>query len=181
MLDAKLSAVRDFLARELKPTRKLVNAVVFKDDTMAEAVFTEPGNEPEPAALPPPPAPAAPRAGVTVAQPTQGCPAPDFVQAEIRAAIVLEHFLTQGQIQDFRTHNRFVSTGVDTGHRYMLTSRSRRDQLGSYGGRSLFDLDEGRAYCVHDWTIPAAEELLCLHVLLSLPGRESYLREIPDV
>jgi hypothetical protein len=187
-LDAKLSTVRDFLAKQLKPTRKLVNAVVFKDGAIAEVAFTEPGEGPEPE--PPAPAPAppettpkpsrSPRAGATVANPTQGCPPPDFEYAEIRAAIVLEHFLTQDQIRDFRTYNRFVSVGVDTGHRYMLTSRLRRNELRSYAGRSLFDLDEGRAYCVHDWTIPAAEELLSLHVLLSLPGRESYLRAIPD-
>jgi hypothetical protein len=181
VLAAKLSTVRNFLARQLKPTRKLVNAVVFKDDTMAEATFSEPGEGPEPEVPPPPRAPSpTPRAGVTVANPTQGCPPPDFDHAEIRAAIVLEHFLTPGQIEDFREYNRFVSVGADTGHRYMLTSRLRRDQLRSHGGRSLFDLDEHRAYCVHDWTIPAAEELLSLHVLLSLPGRESYLRAIPD-
>jgi hypothetical protein len=115
-----------------------------------------------------------------VAQPTRGCPAPDFSQADIRAAIVLEHFLTQQQREDFRTYNRFITTGADTGHRYMLTSRLRKDQLRKYGNRTLFDLDEDRAYCVHDWLIPAAEELLALHIFVGLPGREAYLRAIPD-
>lgn len=183
-LDAKLATVRDFLARQLKPTRKLVNAVVFKDGSMAELAFTEPPAEsPEAEVSPPAPARApspTPRAGSTVANPTRGCPPPDFDQADIRAAIVLENFLSGAQVQDFRIQNRFISTGADTGHRYMITSRLRRDQLAMYGGRSLYDLDERRAYCVHDWSIPAAEELLALHVLLSLPGREAYLRAIPE-
>jgi len=45
--------------------------------------------------------------------------------------------------------------------------------------RSLFDVDEHMAYCVHDWEVPAAEEMLALHAFLSVPGLESYLRAIP--
>ena len=33
-----------------------------------------------------------------------------------------------------------------------------------------------RALCVHDWVVPAPEEMLSLHLLLQLPGWESYLR-----
>jgi hypothetical protein len=38
----------------------------------------------------------------------------------------------------------------------------------------------GRAFCVHDWTVPASEEMLALHLFLTMPGREHYLRDIPD-
>jgi hypothetical protein len=196
-LDVDLDTARNYLARQLKPDRKLVNAVLFKDGTLTEAAFTEPAAEgaegtTEPrvlaSAAPPPanPAPAAqepsrrPVAGTTVAAPTRGCPAPDFSAAELRAAHVLSHFLTAEQLIDFRLYNRFISIGATTGHRYMLTSRFRRAELGKYGGRSLYDLDEQRGYCVHDWTVPAAEELLGLHVFLQLPGKEAYLREIPE-
>jgi hypothetical protein len=34
--------------------------------------------------------------------------------------------------------------------------------------------------CVHDWQVPAAEELLSLFVHLQLPGCETYVRAIPD-
>lgn len=195
-LDVDLDTARNYLARQLKPDRKLVNAVLFKDGTLTEAAFTEPPAEgtaeaSEPrvlaSAAPPPPAAAPPRepprqavAGTTVAAPTQGCPAPDFSAAELRAAYVLSHFLTPEQLTDFRQYNRFITIGATTGHRYMLTSRFRRAELGKYGGRSLYDLDEQRGYCVHDWTVPAAEELLGLHVFLQLPGKEAYLREIPE-
>jgi hypothetical protein len=194
-LDVGLETARDYLARQLKPDRKLVNAVLFKDGSLTEAAFTEP-EEPEEDAeprvlasaapaptetAPPPVEPAAQAvAGTTVASPTRGCPAPDFSQAEIRAIRVLTQFLNPEQRQDFRRFNRFVSVGASTGHRYMLTSRFRRDELGKYGGRSLYDLDERRSYCVHDWMVPAAEELLALHIFLSLPGKEHYLREIPE-
>lgn len=196
-LDVDLETARNYLARQLKPDRKLVNAVLFKDGTLTEAAFTEPAADgadeaAEPrvlaSAAPPPPAAAPPSpepsrravAGTTVAVPTRGCPAPNFSAAELRAAHVLSHFLTPEQLTDFRRYNRFISIGATTGHRYMLTSRFRQAELGKFGGRSLYDLDEQCAYCVHDWTVPAAEELLGLHVFLQLPGKESFLREIAE-
>jgi hypothetical protein len=196
VLDVGMAAVRDLLARELKPNRKLVNAVLFKDGTMAEATFAEDhepvaGLDPPvegPHAAPPPPA-ATPRttpprqrpaAGATVAAPERGCPAPDFSPAEIRAKQVLHVFLDEEQRQDIVLYDRFVAVGHDTGHRYMLVSRTNRKQLDLFGGRTLYDLDEDRAYCVHDWDVPSGEELLALLVFLRIPGKESYLREIPE-
>lgn len=193
VLEAKLNVVRDFLTRQLKPDRKLVNAVLFKDGTLAEASFLEgSGDEeqgtpqtPEPKPPPPPPVapptpPRRPAAGATVAQPTIGCPAPDFSPAEVRAKQVLQRFLTPQQESDFLLHDRFVTVGADTGHRYMLTSRTNPRELKAFGHRTMYDLDEGRAYCVHDWTVPSGEELLALHLFLTLPGHESYLRSIPE-
>jgi hypothetical protein len=33
--------------------------------------------------------------------------------------------------------------------------------------------------CVHDWEVPAAEEMLALKLFLSLPEREQYIRDLP--
>lgn len=169
-LEAPLMKVQRYLAKELKPGRKLVEVVIFEGGELEDVTDKEkPDSKKEP------------KAGVTSAAPTQGCPAPDFDHVEHRANEVLETFLSPEQIEDWRKYNRFVSEGADSGHRYMITSRERRDQIGMYAGRSLYDLDEKRAYCVHDWTIPAAEEALNLHLFLSIPGKEEYIRAIPDV
>lgn len=44
----------------------------------------------------------------------------------------------------------------------------------------VYDATEQTAYCVHDWTVPAEEEVLGVALLLQLPGRESFIRAIPD-
>lgn len=116
----------------------------------------------------------------TVKKPVVGCPAPSFSQIKLRATRVLRAFLTPQQIHDFNRRQRFVTTGADTGHRYMLTSRNAPDELKNFGARCVFDLDENRSYCVHDWEIPAEEELLSLHCLLSLPGHETWARGMRD-
>ena len=121
-----------------------------------------------------------PVVATTVAAPVLGCPAPDFDQAEVRAAAVLRAFLTPEQLEDFRTEQAFVATGVDTGSRYIITSRHARTKL-AQTTRSLFCIEESMPYCVHDWEVPAAEEMLALLVHLSLPGKELYLRGIRDV
>lgn len=121
----------------------------------------------------------APAVAATVQKPVRGCPAPDFVNAKIRATAVLKAFLCDEQISDFERHQQFVSIGADTGHRYALTSRHARSQL-YRTQRTVYDLDERRPYCVHDWDVPAEEELLTMHVLLSLPGHETWLRQIPE-
>jgi len=165
-LSASLDQVRKLLAKSLKPERTLIDVVKFSDGKIEEAYRTS-AKEPD--------------AGTTVAQPTQGCPAPDFEQANHRATEVLKVFLTPEQVEDFEKHQRFITVGADTGHRYMLTSRNARDKLGKdFGNRSVYDLEERRSLCVHDYTIPAPEELLSLHLFLSLPGREGYIRAIPE-
>jgi hypothetical protein len=114
---------------------------------------------------------------VTVAQPVIGCPAPDFDEAEVRATRVLEAFLSPEQLEDFREGQQFVVTGVDTGHRYLLTSRhAPKVRFRHQSFRSLFDLDDQIALCVHDWEVPAAEELLGLLIHLQLPELEKHVR-----
>jgi len=159
VLKAPLEKVRKVVARTLKPNRKLVEVVRFADGRMTEEVSA-------PGAI----------AGVTVAKPVLGCPAPNFAEADLRAREVLFAFLGDGQRADFDRHNAFVTVGSATGHQYVVTSRRARRMLQQHGGRQLYDLDERRAYCVHDDDVPAAEEMLALHVMLQLPWGERYLR-----
>lgn len=199
MIKAPIGKVSIALAKALKANRQIVSAVKFSDGKMTEVVEStfdvgeahapqieipeakiitqadavdpsHPAHR-EPAATPPP----APVAAASVVAPVRGCPAPDFVNAEIKAAEVLETFLNEEQIQDFRRYNRFVTRGADTGHRYMVTSRQAHDELSRYS-RTLYDLDAELPMCVHDYSIPAAEEMLSLHMLLQFPHWERYLR-----
>jgi hypothetical protein len=114
-----------------------------------------------------------------VRKPAVGCPAPDFEQAHVRARDVLQTFLSPEQHEDFRRHQRFVTTGARTGHRYMITSRHARSELDTYH-RTVYDLDEGKPYCVHDWGVPAAEEMLTMHLMLSLDNWELHLRGLRE-
>lgn len=231
-LDAGIEEVQKLLSKALKPGRVLVTAVRCADGAVEEkreaslAPYRKDGETTEPASPPTPPGPTpeelaaaaalvtltpTPTKAVTVAAPVRGCPPPDFENADIRATRVLEAFLMDDQLEDFRRYGQFVSLGHETGHRYLVTSRNARGRLAKTGGRSLYDLDEpraersasilrrldaggvlvdlppdanirgaGRAFCVHDWTVPASEEMLALHLFLTMPGREHYLRDIPD-
>jgi len=214
-LDAPIEVVSRFMARALKPERRLLAATrihggrieeVWRSsvDLLSPSTATEEAHKEDAAKAATngksvedkvneasvddeedskPKMPVDPPAVVaTVAQPVQGCPAPDFPNAfDARANRVLEAFLSDEQRDDWRRRGRFVSIGMDTGHRYMLTSRDAREALQTYGSRSLYDLDERRAYCVHDWAVPAPEELLALHLFLAIPGGESFLRHVPVV
>jgi hypothetical protein len=165
VIRAPIEKVAKLLAKHMKPDRQLVTAVKFSGGAMQEIREGKlPGGS---------------EAAATVAAPTRGCPAPDFESAEIRATRVLEQFLTPRQTSDFRAYNRFVVRGADSGHDYMVTSRHARDSLAQYQ-RSLFDLEANRPICVHDWTIPAAEEMLTLSMLLQLPGWEHWMLQLPD-
>lgn len=121
-----------------------------------------------------------PKEGVTVAAPTIGCPMPEFARAEVRATRVLEAFLDPEQLEDYRAEGRFMVVGADTGHRYLLAHREQPHLLAQMGGRQVFDLDAGFPICVHDWTVPAAEELLTLKLMLTLPGNERYVRSLTE-
>jgi hypothetical protein len=184
--------VQEFLQKQLKPHRKQVSAVRFANghveqlteatlqviDTQAEPEVTQAVDTPAP--VPKEKKKPEPTAAVTVAQPVRGCPAPDFDDVEVRASRVLKAFLTPDQVEDFERRQQFVAIGVDTGHRYLLTSRHAPRALAQYGHRTLYDMDERLPMCVHDWEVPAPEELLALFVHLSLPGLEQYVRSIPD-
>ena len=181
-----IEKVAKLIAKALKPGKQLVSAVKFGNGRMEEvheSTFTVSGATEEKRERKPKsetePAPAPARA-TTVAAPTRGCPAPDFDPATLRAREVLMSFLDEGQREDFIKHNRFITFGATTGHRYMVTSRHARAQLERFGGRSLYDLDEQRAICTHDWDVPAEEEMHALNVLVQLPGHEQWIRDLPD-
>lgn len=167
VLSAPINKVQAFLSKALKPDKQLLSVVRFSGGKMEEVRSPdERGPDPKAAAV-----------AATVARPERGCPVPEFVKAEIRATRVLEAFLNEDQLRDFRNHNRFVSVGQDTGHKYMIISRLAQDNR--YGNRSLFDLDRNLPVCVHDYDVPAAEEMLALHAFLSLPGWETWMLEHP--
>lgn len=186
VLTAPISKVQKVLEKPMKPGRESLSVVRFKNGTIEEVTdktigLIEAADE-EPAPFPAPEKESRlPVAAVTVAQPTRGCPAPDFEAVELRATRVLRAFLTPRQLLDFESSQSFLQRGADTGHMYVITSRNAPEALKQHASfRSLYDLTEGRAYCVHDWVVPAAEEMLCLALFAATPGRESYLRSIPD-
>ena len=186
-MTAPLERVSKVLAKALKPGRTLVTAVRFRDGRMeelAEGRYVETGKpetalaKPEPAPEPPARAeePEPPKAAVAVAVPRRGCPEPVALTCEVRATRVLNAFLNAEQRDDYARFGRFVSVGADTGHRYVVASRNAP---GFYQfGAQLYDLDESRSLCVHDEpdATPPAEESLAIHVCVSLPGWESYIR-----
>lgn len=164
-IHVELAKAEKLVSKALKPERALLSAFKFVAGKMERILE---GQTP----------PAEAKAAVTVAKPVVGCPAPDFDVSYDRATRVLCEFLTPTQAEDFVERNRFVSVGADTGHRYMLTSRTSPD-IGRFH-RSLFDLDDNLAFCVHDWAVPAPEELLGLHVFLNVRGGEAYLRQLTE-
>jgi len=185
-LMAPTKTVATFIARQLKPGKKLVSAVLFKNGRIEEVTAStfesgpaEPTKTPESETTGTSPSTSAsePKAATTVTKPVKGCPPPNFSPARLRALEVLMTFLTPEQQEDFLRFNRFVAIGGTTGHRYMITSRHATDQLGTFT-RSLFDLDDEEPLCVHDWSVPPEEELHMLNILVQLPGYEAYLREL---
>ena len=189
MLDAPISKIATYLGKILKPNRTIISAVRFSNGTIEEVhgdIDDSPAAEParstatggssvDDLAASAVARESKPVAAASVAAPTRGCPAPDFRSADLKAKGVLATFLSPEQLEDFGRYNRFVTVGAETGHRYMVTSRQATDSLTLYQ-RTLYDLDEERPLCVHDWSIPAAEEMLALHILLGLPHWESFLR-----
>jgi len=195
-LDAPISKVQKLLTAQLKPGREQVSVVRFgggKIQEITERVLEEiespqeKEKESSPSTSTSSGEATAKLSGgkpkvvaTTVAAPVLGCPAPDFEQAEVRAADVMRAFLTPQQLEDFVKEQAFVATGVDTGHAYIITSRHARNKL-AHTTRTLYDLTEQMSYCVHDWEVPAAEEMLSILAHLSVPGKELYLRGIRDV
>ena len=168
--------VEAFLAKSMKRGRKLLSAVVFKNGRIEEIHRLPTGEMATTAAAPIERVEDKPKAAVTVAQPTVGCPIPEFERANVRATRVLREFMSPQQLSDFERTQSFLVLGADSGHKYILTSRQAPiAQLARVGGRSVFDVNLGHDICVHDWVVPAAEELLELKLFLELPGLETYV------
>lgn len=194
-LSAPTQTVANYIARQLKPGKKLVSAVMFANGRIEEVTgrtFDAGPSEPtqtdksakdsstSKTSTASKSSDSKPKAATTVAKPIKGCPPPNFSPARLRAMEVLMTFLTPEQQEDFLRYNRFISVGATTGHRYMITSRHAVDDLGRFT-RSLFDLDEQVPLCVHDWEVPPEEELHMLNILVQLPGYEGFLRELDTV
>jgi hypothetical protein len=181
-----IAKVETALAKAMKRGRKLLSAVVFKNGSIEEIHRTEGDEgkrEPYREGKPPPAAieKVAPKAAVTVAAPMLGCPVPEFERAEVRATRVLREFLTPQQLADFERTQSFLVRGGDTGRQYVLTSRQAPpERLVKVGGRSVFDVAGNYPICVHDWVVPAAEELLELKLFLELPEHEAQVRGLDE-
>lgn len=167
----RLATIKNRLARRLKPGRELVDVVQFSSGKIVEHKTVEHPDKITP------PAPK-PKRGVTVAAPTVGCDVPKLARAEIKAREVLMAFLDEEQKADFTAHNRFMSRGAATGHRYIITSRHAKDRVARDVHGQLFDVTDDNPLCVHDYSVPAAEEMLALHLLLQLPEHEDRMRQL---
>jgi hypothetical protein len=196
-LNTPIHTVQKFLTGQLQTGRDAISVMISKGGDLYEINVPD-GQFPEPETpeqaeaaasfsildnlLPfrkeanPDPAPAA---AVTVPRPVLGCPAPDFAKAHIRANEVLRNFVTPEQMEDFERYQRFVTVGGLSGRRYMLTSRHARSELSTYH-RTVYDLEADTPLCVHDWSVPAAEELLVMHLHLQSPRWEEYVRWLPE-
>jgi len=205
-LRAPIAAVQSVLAPLLKPGREMLSAVRFSNGAIEEVRVSSPPQptedekiraaekvkaakeaaekaEAEAKAAQAKAIAAKAKVVATVAEPVKSCPWPLFPEADVRAARVLEAFLDDDQIEDFRRHRAFVAVGADTGHRYRISDREVYAPSRKFGpsGRSLFDLDVGHALCVHDWDAPPPEEMLALLFCVAIPGKERLIRSMPEV
>ncbi len=179
VLGAGIAAVQKVLSKPLKPMRKQLSVVRFANGTIEEinssniGLLEAAGEETSHKEK-------KPRVAASVAQPVRGCPTPDFDEAEVRATRVLKEFLNADQIADFNERQQFIVQGADTGHHYLLTSRhAPRRRFVHEVCRVVHDLDGGEDLCVHDWEVPAAEELLGMALHLQLPEQERFVRGLP--
>jgi hypothetical protein len=177
-----IDKIEPLISKAMKRGRKLLSAVVFKNGRVEEVSRVEKSEPTQPYRDPAAIEKSEPKAAVTVAQPMLGCPIPEFERADVRATRVLREFLSGQQLADFERTQSFLVVGGDTGRQYVLTSRqASTDRLARVDGRSVFDVADRRAICVHDWVVPAAEELLELKLFLELPGHEAYVRGLGEV
>lgn len=185
VLSAPIQAIENFLTRRLRGRAETVSVAVTSRGSMHEIRAPDAEALEEDTNVIPFRRPALVRpdeevvAATTVRKPVVGCPAPDFVRAHDRATQVLRRFLSARQLRDFERHQQFMTVGAATGHRYLITSRHARTRLGRTT-RTVYDYDEDRPCCVHDWGLPAPEEMLTMHLMLSLPDWEPYVRGLED-
>ena len=188
VLAAPILEVQATIAKVLKPKKKLLSVVRISGGQIEEVTEAMQGlieaeasesSDPEASKDARPTTSAKPTVAATVSPPDRGCPEPDFPNADVRATEVLKAFLSPDQLADFERHQAFLAIGADTGHRYQVTSRHARSEMARVR-RGLYDLDEGQPLCVHDHEVPASEEMLSIFLCLQIPGREHYLRVLPE-
>ena len=170
VLRASVLKVEKALTKLLKGERRIVRAVVFKTGAEPEVVPVEAAEKRKDE----------PKAGASVAQPVKGCPVPDFETVNVRATRVLKEFLSPVQLSDFERNQQFLATGADTGRRYLLTSRNAGAAFDRIGRTSVYDVDRRFPLCVHDWSVPAAEEILAMLICFRLRGGERAMLQMPE-
>lgn len=113
-------------------------------------------------------------AAATVRRPTPCCPDCFVDEEEIHrpATEVLLAFLDERQHATWAASRYVVARGGITGHRYLIAHRN--SPIAARNRRMTYDLDDDAILHFHDWTVPAAEEVLA--AMLILRFREPWLR-----
>ncbi len=113
-----------------------------------------------------------PEAAVTTKRPTLCCPYPVTGPADVRASEVLQEFCTPKQWRDWTNYGWLIAHGQMSGHAYRIAHRHSDEAKAQ--GKIVWDLDDDRVIHCWDWTVPPAEEVL--GVKLILEGREPWIR-----
>lgn len=108
---------------------------------------------------------------VTVRRPTLCCPHPVSGPDE-RASQVLAAFCTPSQLKEWLEHGCLHCHGNLSGHRYRIAHR--HSELAREQGKITWDETSGSVMHCYDWSVPPAEEVLA--VKLVLEHREHWIR-----
>ncbi len=109
----------------------------------------------------------------TVRRPTTCCPNPIAVEGPLkRSSRVLREFCTPSQWRSWVSDGVLYCLGGMTGIRYRICHREH--PLAAEQGKICRDVEHGVTLHFWDWSIPPAEEVLA--VKLMLENRESWLR-----
>jgi len=165
MLSASVAKAGAALVKATKPLDRTLTAVVFEDGKLKVAETSElDGLVTEIEAK-------KPKAAVSVARPTPSCPS--CVPGSIgMASEVLLAFLDEQQHVDWAEHRAIITTGGNSGHRYLIAHR--HSDTAQRLGKICYDLDDRLVLHFHDWSVPPEEEVLAS--MLILHHREAWLR-----
>lgn len=114
-----------------------------------------------------------PAAVVTPKKPTLCCPV-QVAGPDLRASEALHAFCTPRQWRDWTEKGWLITHGHITGHAYQIAHRHH--PLALQRGKITYDLDDQGILSCWDWTVPPAEEVLAVKLLLE--GREPWLRNM---
>lgn len=146
--NVKLEDLHKFMKDVLKKNKPTITAIKYKDGKI-EIVEDLKGKNGEVA--------------VTTDKPVRGCPMPEMIQSEVRASVVLNHFLDNTQIKDFETYRQIVAIGNSSHKPYLITSRysPRVVDMGQ-----LYDIGDKKIICASCNEIPPSEEILALKLMI---------------
>lgn len=99
----------------------------------------------------------------TVKRPTLCCPEP-VSGPDIRASEVLQAFCTAKQWADWLKHGFVIAYGRLTGHPYRICHR--HTDLAIRQTKICWDLNDNNIVHAYDWSVPPAEEVLSLKLVL---------------